>query len=125
MSGALWAFLWTIGAGAASAADGAVTRTIFDRMDVPPGYEAVVGSAMLPPGSTIGRHTHHGMEFGYVVEGELEILLDGKPPLRLKAGSFYKIEPGQIHDARPIGATARAVATWVVEKGKPLSSPAK
>lgn len=110
---------------AALAADGGVTRKIFDRMDVPAGYETVVGSAELPGGASIGRHTHHGVEFGYVAEGEVEFTVEGQPPYRLKAGGFYKIDAGKIHDARSISGPAKAVATWVVEKGKPFSEPAK
>lgn len=112
-------------ASAALAADGGVTRKIFDRMDVPAGYETVVGSADLPAGVSIGRHTHHGVEFGYVAEGEVEFTVDGEKPYRLKAGGFYRIDAGKVHDARGIGAPAKAVATWVVEKGKPLAEPAK
>jgi len=114
-----------VAAGAALAADTGVVRTMFDRIDVPEGYETVVGSAALPPGASIGRHTHHGVEFGYVAEGEVEFFIEGKEPFRLEAGSFYKIEAGRVHDAMAIGAPAKAVATWVVEKGKPFSEPAK
>ena len=113
-------------AGAALAADGGVTRSIFDRMDVPAGYETVVGSAELPPGAAIGRHTHHGTEFGYIAAGEVEFVVEGQAPYRLKAGGFYKIDAGKIHDVRAIGAEpAKAIATWVIEKGKPLAEPAK
>ncbi len=112
-------------AGAALAADGGVTRKLFDRMDVPAGYETVVGAAEMPPGAAIGRHIHHGVEFGYVAEGEVEFTVDGEKPYRLKAGGFYKIDAGKVHDARSVGGPAKAVATWVVEKGKPLAEPAK
>ena len=114
-----------IAAGGALAADSGVTRKIFDRMDVPAGYEAVIGSAEMPPGAALGRHTHHGVEFGYVVEGEVEFTVEGEKPYRLKAGGFYKIDAGKIHDAHSIGGSAKAVATWVIEKGQPLAEPAK
>lgn len=119
------AVLAAAAAGGALAADGGVTRKIYDRMDVPAGYETVVGSAEMPAGANIGRHTHHGVEFGYVAEGEVEFTVEGQPPYRLKAGGFYKIDAGKAHDARSIGAPAKAVATWVIEKGKPLAEPAK
>jgi quercetin dioxygenase-like cupin family protein len=111
--------------GAALAADSGVSRTVFGRMDVPAGYETVVGSADLPPGASIGRHSHHGTEFGYVASGEVEFAVEGQPPYRLKAGGFYKINAGKIHDVHNIGADpVKAVATWVIEKGKPLAEPA-
>ena len=109
----------------ALAADSGVTRKVFDRMDVPSGYETVVGAAGLSEGSALGRHSHHGTEFGYVAEGEIELAIDGMSPQRLKAGEFFKIDAGKIHDARSVGGAAKAVVTWVVEKGKPLAEPAK
>lgn len=114
-----------LGASGALAADAAVERKIFDRMDVPAGHETVVGSAELPPGVMLGAHTHNGVEFGYVAEGEVEFMIGGKEPYRVKAGGFYKIDAGSVHDARAVGGPAKVVATWVVEKGKPFSAPAK
>ncbi|MBX7200114.1 MAG: cupin domain-containing protein [Rhodospirillaceae bacterium] len=112
-------------AGGALAAGGGVTRKLFDRMDVPAGYETVVGSAELPAGASIGRHTHHGVEFGYVAEGAVEFTIDGEKPYRQKAGDFYRIDAGKVHDAKSIGAPAKVIAIWVVEKGKPLAEPAR
>ena len=117
--------LVTLAAGSALAADSGAVRKVFDRMDVPAGYEAVVGSAELPAGAAIGRHTHHGTEFAYVAEGEVEFFIEGQAPARVKAGGFFKIDTGKIHDARSVGAPAKVVATWVIEKGKPLAEPAK
>lgn len=112
-------------AGAALAADATVQRKIFDRVDAPVGSETVLGSAELPPGASLGFHTHNGVEFGYVAEGEVEFLVRGRDSYRVKAGGFYKIEAGAIHDAHSVGGPAKVVATWVVEKGKPLATPAK
>ncbi|MGE4063106.1 MAG: cupin domain-containing protein [Rhodospirillaceae bacterium] len=114
-----------LAAGGALAGDAGIERKIFDRMDVPAGYEAVVGSADLPDGMSIGRHTHAGVEFAYVVSGEVEFLIEGREPVRVKAGGFMKIDSGKIHDAKALGGPGKVVATWVVEKGKPLASPAK
>lgn len=114
-----------VAASSALAADSGVTRKLFDRMDVPANYETVIGSAEIASGANIGRHTHHGTEFGYVAQGELELIVDGKPTQHVKAGSFYKIDAGVVHDARGVGGTTVAIATWVIEKGKPLAEPAK
>ncbi|MHB1206086.1 MAG: cupin domain-containing protein [Rhodospirillaceae bacterium] len=122
----IFAFSVVLAGSGALAADSGVTRSIFGRMDAPAGYETVVGSADLPPGAAIGRHTHHGTEFGYIAAGEVEFAVEGQPPYRLKAGGFYKIDAGKIHDVRNLGGDpAKAVATWVIEKGKPLAEPAK
>jgi len=112
-------------AGTAVTADSGVTRKLFERMDVPAGHEAIMGAAELSAGTSIGRHSHHGVEFGYIAEGEVDLMIDGNQPLRLKTGDFYKIDAGKIHDARSINGAAKAVATWIVQKGKPLSEPAQ
>jgi quercetin dioxygenase-like cupin family protein len=58
------------------------------------------------------------------MEGEFTLLVEGKPPLPLKAGELYQIPPGAIHDARSSEKGAKVFAVYVVEKGKPLASPA-
>ena len=72
------------------------------------------------------RHTHHGEEVIYVLEGTLEYTLDGKPPVTLKAGDVLFIPNGAVHSAKNIGSVnAAELATYIVEKGKPLVTPAK
>jgi quercetin dioxygenase-like cupin family protein len=103
-----------------------LTRTLIGRADVSvPGREAVVARVEVSPGTYAGRHTHPGDEISYVLEGEAELLIDGQPPRIVKAGESFVIPAGVIHDAhnatdKPI----RLVGVYVVEKGKPLASPA-
>jgi quercetin dioxygenase-like cupin family protein len=75
----------------------------------------------LTPGTTAPRHTHPGEEIIYVLEGLWEYTVEGKPPVTLKAGDVLFIPAGTIHAARNVG-TGRAaeLATYIVEKGKPL-----
>ncbi len=102
-----------------------IKRTILQRTDVAPDKEAVLGLAEIPAGGSTGRHTHPGIETGYVLEGTTVLAIDGEAPRTLKAGESYSIPAGRVHDARAEGGTARVIATYVVEKGKPLASPAK
>ncbi len=105
-----------------------VKRTVLQRADVVGAEpkECVVGSAELAPGASIGKHLHHGFEIGYVVEGEGELTVDGQAPRRLRAGDSYRVDVRKPHDARNDGsAPLKVVATWVVEKGKPLAEPVK
>ena len=72
-------------------------------------------------GAAFGRHTHPGEEIIYVLEGSLEYQVEGKPPVTLKAGDVFFVPAGTIHAARNVGgSTAAELATYVVEKGKPL-----
>ena len=85
------------------------------------GREVVQTIVELAPGTTAPRHTHPGEEVIYVLEGTWEYTVEGKPPVILKAGDVLFIPAGAIHSARNVG-TGRAaeLATYVVEKGKPL-----
>ena len=108
-----------------SAAPAPIKRTILQRVDVPgANSEAVTGIAEIMPGVNIGRHTHPGPETGYVMDGDMVLLVEGKPPAPLKAGESYQIPPGAIHDAKSGDKGAKVLAVYVVEKGKPLASPA-
>ncbi len=108
-----------------SAAPASIKRTILQRVDVPgANSEAVTGIAEIMPGVNIGRHTHPGPETGYVMDGDMVLLVEGKPPTPLKAGESYQIPPGAIHDAKSGDKGAKVLAVYVVEKGKPLASPA-
>jgi len=86
-----------------------------------PGREVVQTIVELAPGTTAPRHTHPGEEIIYVLEGTWEYTVEGKPPLTLKAGDVLFIPAGTVHSARNVGAgRAAELATYIVEKGKPL-----
>jgi quercetin dioxygenase-like cupin family protein len=75
----------------------------------------------LDPGVAFGKHRHPGEEIIYVIEGSLEYEVEGKPPMTLKAGEVLFIPAGTIHAAKNVGSgNAAEIATYVVEKGKPL-----
>jgi quercetin dioxygenase-like cupin family protein len=99
-----------------------ITRTDLQRHDLGvPGREAVQVRVDFDPGVVFGRHTHPGEEIIYVLEGSLEYQIEGKPPMTLKAGDVLFIPAGTIHAAKNVGSgTASELATYVVEKGKPL-----
>ena len=85
------------------------------------GREAVQVRVDIDPGVTAPRHNHPGEEIVYVLEGALEYKLDGRPPVTLKAGDVLFIPAGTPHEVTNTGkVTGRELATYVVEKGKPL-----
>ena len=103
-----------------------IKRTPLQRFDVPgTTYETVIGMAEIAPNVSIGRHTHPGPESGYIIEGGLELLIDGEPPRQLRAGDSYKVPPRAVHDAKTGPAGAKVIATYVFEKGQPLAAEAK
>ena len=102
-----------------------IKRTPLQKFDVPGmNYETVVGIAEIVPNVNAGRHTHPGPEFGFMLEGEMVLSIEGQPEKALKAGESYQVPPGAVHDAKTGSNGAKVIATYVVEKGKPLASPA-
>ncbi len=102
-----------------------VQRTVVERKDISvPGREAVIAHVEIAPGASAGRHTHPGEEISYVMEGEGEVLIQGQPPLKIKAGDGFVVPNGAIHDAHNTGTQPlKLAAVYVVEKGKPLATP--
>jgi|SRR5689334_1620146 quercetin dioxygenase-like cupin family protein len=87
---------------------------------------AVQVVAEFAPGVAAGRHTHPGEELGYVLEGTLELEVTGQPARTVKAGESFFVPAGVVHDGKNIGGgPAKVLATYIVEKGKPVASPAK
>jgi quercetin dioxygenase-like cupin family protein len=106
----------------AQAQPSGVTRTDLQRHDLGvPGREAIQVRVDLAPGVAFGKHTHPGEEIIYVLEGALEYEVAGKPPVTLRAGDVLFIPAGAVHSARNVGSvTGSKLATYIVEKGKPL-----
>ena len=104
-----------------------VTRNDLQQHDLStPGREAIQTIVSIAPGVTAPRHTHPGEEIIYVLEGVLEYQLDGQPPVTIKAGDVFFIPAGVVHSAKNVGSGNGAeLATYIVEKGKPLVVLAK
>jgi quercetin dioxygenase-like cupin family protein len=115
-----------IAAGALLAQSSGLTRALLLKADVSvPGREAVVARVDVAAGARAGRHTHPGDEISYVLDGQIELLVDGQPARVVKAGESFVIAAGTVHDAHNTSdAQTRLIGVYVVEKGKPLASPA-
>jgi quercetin dioxygenase-like cupin family protein len=102
-----------------------IKRTDLSRNDLSvPGREAIQVLVGFAPGVIAPNHTHPGEEIVYVVEGVLEYALEGRPPVTLKAGDTLFIPAGTPHAVKNVGnGNAAELATYIVEKGKPLLTP--
>ena len=122
----LSAILLFIGAGLAlhpaPAQQQGVRRTDLQRHDLGvPGREVIQVRVELDPGVQFGRHWHPGEEIVYVLEGSLEYQVEGKRPVTLKAGEVLFIPARTVHAAKNVGQVKGAeLATYIVDKGKPL-----
>ena len=102
-------------------------RTLLQTQDLSIPEKVVVQAlAEFSPGVAAGRHTHPGEEIGYVLEGQLEIKIDGKPSQIIQAGQTFFIPSGMVHDGiNTNSGNTKVLATYVVEKGKPVATPVK
>jgi len=102
-----------------------IKRTILQRGDIGNNMEVVLGVAEIPAGAASGRHTHFGTETGMLLEGAMSLEVDGEATRLVKVGDTWLIGAGKVHNANVVGDTkAKVLSTYVVEKGKPLATPA-
>jgi quercetin dioxygenase-like cupin family protein len=85
-----------------------------------PGRQVVQARVDIGPEAPPVRHTHPGEEIIYILEGSLEYQIEGQPPKTFNAGDALTVPAGAIHAVRNVGSNAAELATYVVEKGKPL-----
>jgi quercetin dioxygenase-like cupin family protein len=99
-----------------------IERTDLQQHDLSiPGCEVIQNRVEISPEAPAFRHFHYGEEIIYVLEGSLEYQLEGKPPTTLNAGDVLLVPAETIHAVRNVGSgNAAELATYVVEKGKPL-----
>ena len=102
-----------------------VSRRVLLTQDLSiPNYQTAFVEVIIPAGGREGLHTHPGSAVVHVLEGSLTLDTQGMPSKTYQAGETFYIEPGKVHEGINNGATRmKALASFVVEKGKPLASP--
>lgn len=123
----LLAVLAAVAGGYHSAQQAGIKRTELQRHDLgTAGREAVQVRIDFAAGTAFGRHTHPGEEIIYVLEGSLEYEVEGQGTVTLHAGEVLFIPAGTVHAAKNTSTGhAAELATYLVEKGKPLVVPVK
>ena len=102
-----------------------VKRVILQQTDGPvEGYVTIIVLAEIEAGTQVARHTHPGMESTYVLEGGSELSVDGQDVIAFKAGGTIQIAPNKVHSVKNGDAKTRLLINYIVEKGKPIASPA-
>lgn len=71
----------------AAAQQAGIKRTVLRSIDFPAGYTTVTAIVELAPGTCSGRHTHPGIDSGFVIQGDFVLKVDGKPEQTFKAGN--------------------------------------
>lgn len=114
----------TIAAAAGAASAQGIKRTPLQDVKFPAGYHIVTVIAEIGPGQLAGRHTHPGVDTGYVLDGAATLLVEGKPDQELKTGDSYAVPAGVPHDIKTADKGLKIMAVYVVEDGKPVATPA-
>jgi quercetin dioxygenase-like cupin family protein len=115
----------TIGVcGIAAASAQGIKRTPLQDVKFPAGYHIVTVIAEIGPSQLAGRHTHPGVDTGYVLDGAATLLVEGKPDQELKPGDSYAVPAGIPHDIKTSDKGLKIMAVYVVEDGKPVATPA-
>jgi quercetin dioxygenase-like cupin family protein len=101
------------------------TRKILDKTEYPGSrFVCVLVEVDIEPNAVVPRHTHPGVESSYLVSGSSTLSVQGQPDRVLKAGEGFQVPPEVPHSVRNGPEASRIAATFIVEKDKPLSSPA-
>lgn len=117
-----------VAAGAATVAEAqtaGIKRTIASTIDGPaPGYHTVLAEVEIAPNTLVARHTHPGIESTYVLEGGGVLSVRGQGDRQAKSADTFQIPPEVPHSFQNGPQTTRLVVNYVVEKDKPLATPA-
>ncbi|HWB51818.1 MAG TPA: cupin domain-containing protein [Stellaceae bacterium] len=108
------------------AQQGGLKRTVLqdgDTADIA-GHKVVMALIEAPAGADIARHTHPGTEISYILDGSGTLTVDGEPPREIKAGDSFMVPAGRPHGGKSGPNGIKLVGVYVVEKDKPLASPA-
>ncbi len=99
-----------------------VVRKVLLQQDVPGNQQMSLVEVQIPAGGREGKHQHPGSLVVYVLEGNLTLDYEGKPTATYRPGDSVFIEANKTHEGINNGtAGIKAIATFVTEKGKPLT----
>jgi quercetin dioxygenase-like cupin family protein len=112
--------------GAPPAAQPGITRKILSTVDVPASnYQVIEAKVEIAANAHVPPHTHPGTVIGYLLEGDYSVQLEGQAVKSLMPGESFLIPAGVVHEEFAGAHAAKVIAVFTVEKGKPLTSPAK
>jgi quercetin dioxygenase-like cupin family protein len=102
-----------------------VKRTVLQKNDFPGDkMSTLVVLIEIAPNFVVAKHTHPGIETGYVQDGEVTVTYDGQPEKTFKTGDGYTNPAAVPHVAKAGPQGVKLIATFVVDKDKPLAAPA-
>ncbi len=115
-----------LGATAASAQPQLIHRETLQTRDVPaPAWRSQLVRVSVDKGGLVARHTHPGLEIGYIEQGQAEVKIKGRPDQALHRGDSFAVLADTPHSVQNTGPGELVIlSTYVVDKSKPLATPA-
>ena len=115
----------TFGVAAPCYAQSGLSRATLQSTDLPgTDYKALLTLTTIAPNAKAPRHTHPGIESSYIESGDGELMIAGEPNRHVASGDHFQIPPGVPHSIDAGGSGMKIVTTYVVQKDKPLATPA-
>src|SRR5258708_31071902 len=100
-------------------------RTVLQRADVPgTNLELIYASLEVSAGFRAGRHNHPGVVIAQIVDGSFWLQVDGQPEQVFQAGESLTLPDRIVHNEGSTDKPVKLNVVYVLEKGKPLASPA-
>jgi quercetin dioxygenase-like cupin family protein len=102
-----------------------IKRTILQKADVPgTNLEIIYATVEVSAGFKAGRHNHPGVVMAQVIDGDFWLQLDGQPEQVFRVGESLTLPDRAVHNEGALDKPLKLNVVYVVEKGKPLASPA-
>jgi quercetin dioxygenase-like cupin family protein len=97
-------------------------RTQLQKGEYPENHVTLMHTLEAAPNTPVPQHTHPGVETGYILEGEIELVIEGQPPQKLSAGQSFMVPANAVHGGKVLDKPAKLVIVYVVDKNKPLAT---
>ncbi len=121
----LCAGMGLIATDASAQAPAGLARTVLSKVELPnSAYDVLEVMVTIEPGFLVARHTHPGTESSVILSGGGLLTAKGMPDRMLSQGDAFLIPPEVPHAVQNKGAVTKVLATYTVERGKPLATPA-
>ncbi|MCY1640534.1 cupin domain-containing protein [Methylorubrum sp. SL192] len=102
---------------------GGITRTVLQKTTYPEGYTINFNIIEVPNGASANPHTHPGLEITYVLEGEFDLVTEGKPDRRFTPGMSYMVSDSEVHFARVVSEVPmKLLCVFINEQSKPVAT---
>lgn len=98
-------------------------RSELQKLALPPDLVGFMDLVTIAANGVVPPFVHPGVQLGYVLEGDLVLEVEGRPPLELKPGTSFKIPANAAYSFENRGAQAARLIDFVVEKDAPGLAP--